>query len=103
MLGRKKSPLLGIYAVKVYGLGTQVYYGVANIGNRPTVDKSMRVLLEVHLFDFDQMIYGKQLQIEFCSKLRDEKKFADFEALKAQILLDAEQAKTYFANLKARA
>ena len=96
-LHRVVSPLKGVFAVRVYGLGTEALNGVANVGTRPTVDGSYCVL-EIHLFDFDSDIYGRYLDVEFCSKLREEKKFESFEALKQQIEFDAEQARTFFSE-----
>jgi len=96
-LHRVVSPLKGVFAVRVYGLGSEVLNGVANVGTRPTVDGSYCVL-EIHLFDFDSDIYGCYLDVEFCRKLREEKKFESFEALKQQIEMDAEQARTFFSE-----
>ncbi len=96
-LHRVVSPLKGVFAVRVYGLGSDVLNGVANVGTRPTVDGSYCVL-EIHLFDFDSDIYGRHLDVEFCRKLREEKKFESFEALKQQIEFDAEQARTFFSE-----
>ena len=62
-LHRLVSPVRGVFAVKVFGLGNNAVEGVANIGTRPTVDGSTFVL-EVHLFDFDQDIYGRYLDVE---------------------------------------
>lgn len=95
-LHRVVSPVSGVFSVKVYGIGDQPLKGVANIGTRPTVDGSYQVL-EVHLFDFDADIYGRHLNVEFCSKLRDERKFDSFDLLKQQIQLDAEQARQFFS------
>jgi riboflavin kinase/FMN adenylyltransferase len=50
----------------------------------------------VHLFDFDRDIYGAHLNVRFLHKLRDEMKFPNFDALKAQIAHDIEAAKNYF-------
>lgn len=94
-LHRKLSPISGVYCVKVYGLEPALVYGVANIGNRPTVDGS-RSLLEVHLFDFHKEIYGQHIRVDFIHKLRDEKRYDSFELLKQQIFKDAEQAREYF-------
>lgn len=94
-LKRHRSPVLGVYAVKVYGLGDKILKGVANVGNRPTVDGT-RSLLEIHLFDFKQDIYGASLQVEFCHKIRDEKRFNSFELLKAQIQKDTLSAQKFF-------
>ena len=95
-LHRKVTPIKGVYAVKTYGLAIEPLFGVANIGNRPTVDGQGRTLLEVHLFNFNQDIYGRYLRVEFIHKIRDEKKYENFDALKAQIFKDSDQAKQYF-------
>lgn len=96
-LHRVVSPLSGVFSVRVHGLGAAPLNGVANIGTRPTVDGSYRVL-EVHLFDFKSEIYGQHLDVEFCNKLRDEMKFESFEALKQQIGADADQARRFFSE-----
>lgn len=96
-LHRRVSPLRGVYAVRAFGLGDAAVNGVANVGTRPTVDGTDTVL-EVHLFDFDRDIYGLHLEVEFCKKLRDEKKFESFELLRQQISRDAAQARRYFSE-----
>ena len=58
----------------------------------------MKTLLEVHLFDFDDDIYGRHVHVNFIHKLRDERRFDSFDALKTQILRDAEQARAYFGG-----
>ncbi len=93
-LKRRVSPVSGVYVVQVLGLGDKPLGGVANIGNRPTVN-GVRQQLEVHLFDVQANLYGKQLEIELLHKLRNEEKFASFEALKQQIELDAEAARAW--------
>ncbi len=98
-LQRKVTAIQGVFAVKVKGLGPEVLKGVANLGLRPTV-KGSRVLLEVHVFDFNETIYGRHLEIELIYKLRDEKRFDDLQALQAQILEDAKQARDFFAMEK---
>ena len=69
--------------------------GVANLGIRPTVGGT-RPLLEVHLFDFDRDIYGAHISVRFVKKLRDEQRFPNFDALKAQIAADAAVARAFF-------
>ena len=96
-LHRVVSPLNGVFSVRVHGLAAQPLQGIANIGTRPTVDGSYRVL-EVHLFDFESDIYGRHLEVEFCNRLRDEMKFESFEALKQQIDTDARQARQFFSE-----
>jgi riboflavin kinase/FMN adenylyltransferase len=66
--------------------------GVANFGNRPTVD-GLRLLLEVHLFDFQGELYGKRLRVRLIEYLRPERKFDGLDALKGQIADDARQAR----------
>lgn len=95
---RKVSPLQGIFVVEVYGLDIEPLAGVASIGTRPTVDGT-KVILEVFLFDFNQDIYGKHLQVSFLHKIRDEERFASLEVLKDKIAEDVEKAKTFFENL----
>jgi len=94
-LHRKSVPILGVYAVKMFGIEKQPIFGVANVGNRPTVDGT-RSLLEVHLFNFNKDIYGQHVRVEFVKKLRDEIRFDSLDALKQQIFRDAEQAKALF-------
>jgi riboflavin kinase/FMN adenylyltransferase len=96
-LHRQTVPVLGVYAVNVYGLTDGTVHGVANVGTRPTVDGT-RSLLEVHLFEFDRDIYGEHIYVEFMHKLRDEKRYDSFDLLKQQILKDAENAKLYFLS-----
>jgi len=95
-LHRKVSPLSGVYAVSVSGLGEASVQGVANIGTRPTVKEDRRYLLEVHLFDFQRDIYGAHVEVEFRIKLRDEKRFDSFDQLRQQIELDSQTAREFF-------
>lgn len=94
-LHRKASPVQGVFAVEVFGLDAEPLPGVANVGMRPTVDGT-RALLEVHLLDFAQDIYGRYVQVDFLHKLRDEQKFASLDELKRQIEFDAAQARDFF-------
>ncbi len=91
---RKISPVLGVFAVQVDIVG-QSFNGVCNIGKRPTINGE-NILLEVFLFDFDQEVYGELATVVFKQRIRDERKFDSFDALKAQIILDTQSAKTYF-------
>jgi riboflavin kinase/FMN adenylyltransferase len=94
---RRRSPVHGVYAVRLWGIGEGSRNGVANVGNRPTLQGQQQPLLEIHLFDFDQDIYGVQVRVEFLSHLRDERKFDSFEFLRQQILKDCQQAREFFA------
>ena len=83
-------PKDGVYAVRIY-LDQETYFGVANIGNRPTVRAGRAV--EVHIFDFDRDIYGVTLRVAFLHRLRDETRFDGIEALKRQITADVAHAR----------
>jgi riboflavin kinase/FMN adenylyltransferase len=88
---RQKSPLKGVYAVRVSGLG-EVRDAMASLGTRPTVDgREMR--LEVHIFDFDEDIYGSHLRVEFVARLRDEQRFDSVELMAEQLARDAQSAR----------
>ncbi|MFA5372004.1 MAG: bifunctional riboflavin kinase/FAD synthetase [Sideroxydans sp.] len=91
-------PLKGIYVVEVHSDGIGVLQGVASLGVRPTVHHDARHVLEVHLFEFTQQIYGKHLRVEFLHKLRDEEKYPNLEALTRQISLDVNNAKQWFVE-----
>ena len=97
-LKRVKSPLHGVYAVRVSGGGLSSAAGVANVGVRPTVNDGTLANLEVHLFDFDGDLYGERLSVEFMTKLRDEKKFESLDALKAAIAADQQAARSWHAS-----
>ena len=88
-------PMSGVFAVEVTGLGGAALPGVANLGLRPTVGGT-RPILEVHLFDFERDIYGAHLSVRFVYKLRNEQRFPNFDALKAQIAADALAARAFF-------
>jgi len=96
LIKRKVSPINGVFAVSASHNSTQ-WQGVANVGKRPTVN-GQRQQLEVHLFNCQQDLYGKRLDVEFHTKLRDEVKFPSFEALKHQISIDVAKAQQYFSQ-----
>ncbi|KTC95770.1 bifunctional riboflavin kinase/FAD synthetase [Legionella erythra] len=92
---RANLPLQGVFCVRVQRQNGQLLEGVANLGRRPTVDGS-KVVLEVHLFNFNGNLYGEFLQVFFLHKLRDEKKFSSIGELIAQIQNDIDAAKAAF-------
>ena len=92
---RRATPVQGVFAVEMFGLEGEPLAGVANVGARPTVEGTA-VLLEIHLFDFAQDIYGRYVQVDFLHRLRDEQRFASLDELKKQIHLDAQQARDFF-------
>jgi riboflavin kinase / FMN adenylyltransferase len=95
-LRHNRPPLTGIYAVTVDGIGPAPLEAVASMGVRPTVTGSGEMRLETYIFDFSADIYGRHLRINFLKKLRDEEKYAGLEALKRQIALDCEEARSFF-------
>lgn len=86
-------PKKGVYAVDVI-FNNKTYLGISNFGLRPTVDGT-KLLLETHLFNFDQEIYGKELTVRFHTFIRPEVKFSNFKELTKQIKKDVEKAKKY--------
>jgi len=99
-LGDYVVPALGVYAVRVMidEAGESAWYpAVANLGRRPTVGGT-RIQLEVHLFDFDQDLYGRHLRVRLIEFLRPEKKFDGLEGLRAQIAEDSLRARDLLAE-----
>ncbi|MBN2866146.1 MAG: bifunctional riboflavin kinase/FAD synthetase [Thiotrichales bacterium] len=92
---RLQMPVMGVYAVTVDGIAEQPWPGVANLGLRPTVD-GVRPSIEVHLFNWNQDLYGKHVDVTLEKHIRPEMKFDGLEMLKNQIQLDAETAKQFF-------
>lgn len=86
-----RPALTGVYAVK---LGNR--NGVANLGVRPTIAGTPKLLLEVHLLNFNEDIYGQHVQVTFLEKIRDEMKFENIDALIEQIKKDIAHATRYF-------
>ena len=86
----------GVYCSKVVVQGEE-YVAMTNIGVRPSVDGSKR-LLETHLFGFQGLLYGLKLRVELYEKIRDEKKFDSVEELRKQIEKDSNQIKKLMAN-----
>jgi len=87
----KLLPANGVYAVFVY-LNDQCFGGMMNIGVRPTVSTANKRSIEVHLFDFHEMIYGEELRVEFIERFREEKKFTGMDELLKQLQHDKEIA-----------
>ena len=83
----------GVYAVKIYRKNKNFpLKGIANLGCRPTFNQK-KILLEVHIFNFNENLYNKYLTIEFINFIRKEKKFKNINQLKKQINLDLKIAK----------
>jgi len=91
--GRRNCAVTGVFAVQVHGVAGEPLPAVANVGVRPTVHGSGQVILEAHLFDFDQDVYGELITVEFVARIRDEMKFRNLGALVKQISKDCEEAR----------
>ncbi|MEQ1488068.1 MAG: bifunctional riboflavin kinase/FAD synthetase [Methylotenera sp.] len=90
----ERPALKGVYAVKLDGLNA-----VANLGIRPTIAGVPKLMLEVHVLDFNGDLYDKHVHIEFLHKIRDEMKFDGLDALKAQIAADVAVAREFFKSV----
>lgn len=100
-LQRYRAALAGVFAVTVDGLGPS-RQGAANIGVRPTVSGT-EPLLEVHVLDFDERIYGRLLTVTLRWKIRDERRFPSLAAMKVEIDRDIEKTRGFFAGRAAGA
>ena len=92
-LGRHLEPARGVYAVNVRLADGRVVPGVANIGRRPTVNEGPESRLEAHLFDFEGDLYGQEVAVALHRFLRAERRFAGLDDLRAQIAVDAAEAR----------
>ncbi|MDO9393525.1 MAG: bifunctional riboflavin kinase/FAD synthetase [Methylotenera sp.] len=90
----ERPALTGVYAVKLDGLNS-----VANLGVRPTIAGVSKLMLEVHVLDFNGNLYDKHVHVEFLHKIRDEMKFDGLDALKAQIKNDVAVARDFFDSV----
>lgn len=80
-------PKNGVYKVRVQVQGKE-YWGLANVGCHPSIDKLSKNIVEVHILNFNQQIYGQVMRVKFYEFIREERKFAGLEELKKQIKLD---------------
>jgi riboflavin kinase / FMN adenylyltransferase len=92
-LGVLLEPARGVYAVTVRTADGVRHRGVANLGRRPTVNEGMESRLEAHIFDYAGDLYGQRIEVALHAYLREERKFAGLDALKAQIAADAAEAR----------
>ena len=97
-LGEHVEPARGVYAVRVTLPDGRVIPGVANIGRRPTIADGTQSRLEVHLFDFDDDLYGQELTVSLIATLRPETRFASLDELRAQIARDSAAARALLEN-----
>jgi|TARA_B110000977_G_scaffold24632_1_gene30086 riboflavin kinase/FMN adenylyltransferase len=94
-LKRYSAPLSGVFIVEVL-LGNRRLAGVANVGIRPTIGDLVKPVLEVHLLDFDEDLYGQRIHVEFKAKIRDEKTFSSMDMMVTAINRDIQVARKYF-------
>lgn len=93
----KVVPARGVYATRVKVAGN-CYLGMTNIGVRPTVSDNPQLVIETHIFDFDEDIYGLEHELQFISRIRGEKKFSSLDELKAQLVQDRQRCLEIFAE-----
>ena len=88
-------PRFGVYAVRVH-IDKKTYLGCLNIGINPTVEANLDTKIEIHILEFDEIIYDKDISFELIEFIRDEKKFESIDDLTAQIQLDVDKIKNNF-------
>ncbi|RFU65133.1 riboflavin kinase [Peribacillus glennii] len=88
----------GVYGVRVDIKGSR-YFGVMNIGKKPTFHKDYQKNIEIHIFDFNESIYGTSIYAEALFKIRDEQKFLSVDELKSQINKDIATATSIFKSI----
>ena len=96
--GEKLLPVYGVYVTRTKVDG-QWFDGITNIGLRPTVDSDEQVSVETHLFSYEGDLYGKQVEVQFLTFLRPERKFPDVDSLQGAMKEDVKNAKGYLKNL----
>ncbi|UOG73817.1 bifunctional riboflavin kinase/FAD synthetase [Hymenobacter tibetensis] len=94
----KLVPARGVYAVMVTTAAGTHHEAMLNIGVRPTVGGDLAQTIEAHLLDFSGDLYDQSLTVQFVARLRDEQKFDGLDALKAQLALDAEDARRHLVG-----
>ena len=92
------KPRFGVYAVEVLDAAGNRFKGVASYGTRPTVEAAGRPILEVHLLEDSALTYGDKVRVNWLHFLRPESKFESLDALKKQIVVDAENARQFLAK-----
>ena len=85
----KLLPPNGVYVSKIYW-NDEVYYGITNIGTKPTVNDTNEKTVETNIFDFDKDVYGEKMVVELLHYHRKESRFSSVEALQTQLFKDIE-------------
>lgn len=94
---KKIMPRYGVYVCRIQ-VDESWYYGIGNVGVKPTVDTDSKVLAEVFAFDYNGDAYGKEVTVEFCEFVRPERKFASIEELKNRVDTDIAYGRRYVVN-----
>ena len=97
-----RPPLSGVFVAQLHGLPGGPHPGAASLGVRPTVTGVGKPTLEIHLLDFNGDLYGAHVRVEFLERLREERKYADLNALTRQIALDVKQVRAWFTHRNKR-
>jgi riboflavin kinase/FMN adenylyltransferase len=92
----KFIPQLGVYVSRVE-ISEGTYYGLTNMGYRPTLNKDDGIHIETHILNYEGDLYGQPIEIQFLEKIRSEKRFDSFDELKNQIAADLDWATEYLA------
>ena len=95
----KITPAEGVYVVRIV-VNDRTLYGMFNIGVRPTFHANRERVLEAHIFDFNETIYGAHLKVSFLKRLRPEKKFSSTSELIAQLESDRSECLKYLTTLQ---
>ena len=93
----KLIPAKGVYAVKIK-IDETIFNGMLNIGTRPTLNDDNNETIEVNIFNFEQDIYTKEVEIEFYERVRDEQKFDNITILQQQLEIDKKNVIQFFSN-----
>jgi len=90
MIDNKLLPRCGVYLARI-NMNNKEMFGMLNIGKKPTFN-SQSLTIEIHIFNFNNFIYGQSLKLSFIRRLRSEKKFKSSEELKSQLIKDKEKS-----------
>lgn len=93
----KLLPPRGVYISRVH-MKEGIFFGVTNVGSKPTVQEQDRISIETYVFDFSETVYGQQICVELLSFRRKECKFPDVNALQQQLRKDIEDGRTYLVG-----
>src|SRR5690554_1598593 len=94
----KLIPKNGVYATRVARENNAEYFGLVSIGERPTVDDSGRISIEVYLLDFEGDLYGENLRLKILKRIRDEKKFDTLDELVKEMHKDEERLRNWIVD-----